>query len=62
MTEAQKRATKKWEDKHEMISFRAAKGTREKLKKIAKKRKISFNNLIIDIINKEIKGNIWEKM
>lgn len=53
-TRAQKRASDKWEQKHEDLRIRVKKGMRDKIKEQAAKNGESVNEMINRLINQEI--------
>lgn len=57
ITEAQKKATKKWEQKYEIVRFRVEKGKKNKIKKLALKNGKSVNNYLNEMIDNELKKN-----
>ena len=56
ISEAQKRAARKYESSLEQIKFRAPIGTREKLKKAAEAAGLSVNQFLADLVDKELEN------
>lgn len=58
-TEAQKRATAKYQKENtEMISFRVSKGCKDKYKSLAEKEGKSLSSLIIDLLEEKLKEEL----
>ena len=57
VTDAQKRATKKWEQKYEVVRFRVVKGKKKQIEEYAKSKGISINKLLNNYIDKILKNN-----
>ena len=54
VTDAQKRATKKWEQKYEVVRFRVVKGKKKQIEEYAKNNGLSISKFLNNLIDEKI--------